>query len=73
MHGIKSRFHLLPLAEAFVRGYFDVYKTLLELGARPTLDLDRTMCRSFGTKLFDTGVKGRRHFIQLLYDHGKNK
>jgi hypothetical protein len=66
-------FHLLPLTEAFVRGYFDVYKTLLELGAKPILDLDRPMIRSFGTQLFDTGVKGRRNFIQLLYDHGKNK
>jgi len=63
-------FHLVPLAEASVRGYFDVYKTLLELGAKPSLDLDRNMFRSFGTQLFNTDTKGRRHFIQLLYDHG---
>lgn len=63
-------FHLLPLAEAFTRGYFDVYKTLLELGAKPMLGLDRSVFRSYGTQLFDTGVKGRRQFIQLLYDHG---
>jgi hypothetical protein len=63
-------FHLAPLAEAFVRGYFDVYNTLLELGAKPSLDLARNMFRSFGTQLFDTGIKGRQHYIQLLYDHG---
>ena len=66
-------FHLAPLAEAFVRGYFDVFKILLEHGAKPILDLDRNMFRSFGTQLFNLGTKGRRHFIQLLYDHGKNK
>ena len=64
-------FHLLPLAEAFLRGYFDVFKILLELGAKPVLDLERNMFRSFGTQLFNTGTKGRRHFIQLMYDHGK--
>ena len=63
-------FHLPPLAEAFVRGYYDVYKILLELGAKPILGLDRNFFRSFGTALFDTGTAGRRHFIQLLYDHG---
>ena len=63
-------FHLPPLGEAFMRGYYDVYKILLELGARPALDLERNMFRSFGTKLFEFGTKGRRHFIQLLYDHG---
>jgi hypothetical protein len=64
-------FHLPPLAEAFVRGYFDVFKILLERGARPSIDLNRNMFRSFGTELFNTGTKGRRHFIQLMYDHGK--
>ena len=71
LNGMKSMFHLPPLAEAFVRGYFDVYKILLELGARPVLGLDRNVFRSFGTDLFDTGTKGRRHFIQLLFDHGQ--
>jgi len=66
LNGFKSVFHLSPLAEAFVRGYFDVYKILLELGAKPALDLDRNMFRSFGTQLFDTGIKGRGNFIQLL-------
>jgi hypothetical protein len=66
-------FHLPPLAEAFVRGYYDVYKILLELGAKPILDLDRNIFRSFGVKLFNTGEKGRAHFIQLLYDHGKSE
>jgi len=66
-------FHSTPLAEAFIRGYFDVYKILLELGAKPSLNLDRNMFRSFGTQLFNTGTNGRQHFIQLLYDHGKNK
>lgn len=65
-------FHLPPLADAFVRGYFDVYKTLLERGARPVLGLDRNFFRSFGTEIFNSGAKGRRHFIQLLFDHGKN-
>ena len=64
-------FHAVPLAEAFVRGYFDVFKTLLELGARPTLDLDRNTFRSFGSQLFLTGEKGRQSFIQLLYEHGE--
>ena len=72
LNGIKTMFHLPPLAEAFVRGYFDVFKILLELGARPSLNLERNMFRSFGTQLFGTGTKGRRHFIQLMYDHGKN-
>lgn len=66
-------FHLVPLAEAFVRGYSDVYKTLLELGAKPVLGLDRNVFRLFGTQLFDIGTKGRRHFIQLLYEHGNRK
>ena len=66
-------FHLVPLAEAFVRGYWDVYKLLLELGAKPSLGLDRNFFRSFGTDLFETGTKGRRHFIQLLYDHGNTQ
>ena len=60
-----------PLTEAFLRGYFDVYKTLLELGARPVLDLERSVFRSFGTQLFESGAKGGRHFIQLLHGHGK--
>lgn len=63
-------FHLPPLAEAFVRGYYDVYQILLKLGAKPILGLDRNFFRSFGIELFDIGTKGRRHFIQLLYDHG---
>ncbi|CAF1016814.1 unnamed protein product [Rotaria sordida] len=70
LHGFKSMFHLPPLAEAFTRGYFDVFKILLELGAKPILNLHRNIFRSFGTQLFDTGIEGRRHFIQLLYDHG---
>ena len=73
MNGFKSMFHLAPLAEAFVRGYFDVFKILIEHGAKPVLDLDRNTFRSFGLQLFNTGTKGRKHFIQLLYDHGKNK
>ncbi|CAF1129897.1 unnamed protein product [Rotaria sp. Silwood1] len=72
INGFKSMFHLTPLAEAFTRGYFDVFKILLELGAKPILNLDRNIFRSFGTQLFDTGIKGRRHFIQLMYDHGGN-
>jgi hypothetical protein len=67
---LKTTFHLPPLAEAFVRGYFDVYKILLELGAKPILGLDRNFLRSFGIALYDSGARGRRHFIQLLYDHG---
>ncbi len=66
-------FHLPPLTESFVRGYFDVFKILLELGAKPLLELDRAMFRSFGTELFNTGTKGRQHFIQLIYDHGNKK
>ena len=64
-------FHLAPLAEAFTRGYFDAFKLLLELGARPNLGLDRNTFRSFGTQLFSAGDKGRHRFIQLIYDHGK--
>lgn len=66
-------FHLAPLAEAFVRGYFDVFRILLEMGARPQLELDRNIFRSFGHELFLNGEKGRQHFIQLLYDHGEEK
>jgi hypothetical protein len=73
LNGLKSMFHLPPLAEAFVRGYFDVYKILLKLGAKPILGLDRNFFRSFGIELFDTGTKGRRNFIQLLYDHGNTQ
>jgi hypothetical protein len=73
LNGIKSMYHLLPLGEAFVRGYFDVFRILLELGAKPLLDVNRNILRSFGTQLFDTGTKGRRHFIQLMYDHGNIK
>ena len=64
-------FHLIPLAEAFTRGYFETFQILLELGARPCLDLERNTFRSFGTDLFLTGAKGRQHFIQLLFEHGK--
>ena len=71
IHGLKTLFHLVPLAEAFVRGYLDVFKTLLELGARPTLDLERNTFRTFGSQLFLPGDKGRQAFIQLLYDHGE--
>ncbi len=66
-------FHLSPLSESFIRGYFDVFKILLELGAKPLLDLNRNTFRSFGIQLFDTGIKGRRNFIQLMYDHGNRK
>ncbi|CAF2883156.1 unnamed protein product [Rotaria sp. Silwood2] len=72
LNGLKSMFHLTPLAESFTRGYFDVFKVLLELGAKPILNLDRNIFRSFGTQLFTTGTKGRQHFIQLMYDHGGN-
>ena len=64
-------FHLAPLAEAFIRGYLDAFKLLLELGARPNLGLDRNTFRSFGTQLFSAGDKGRQRFIQLIYDHGR--
>lgn len=63
-------FHLPPVADAFVRGYYDVFKTLLELGAKPILNLERNTLRSMNTQLFDVGPKGRRRFIQLLHDHG---
>ena len=72
LNGMRSVFHYPPLADAFVRGYFHVYKTLLERGARPILGLDRNFFRSFGTDIFNSGTKGRRHFIQLLFDHGKH-
>ncbi|CAF0852726.1 unnamed protein product [Adineta steineri] len=72
LNGIKSMHHLAPLAEAFVRGYFNVFKTLLELGAQPSINLHRNTIRSFGVQLFDTNLKGRRHYIQLMYDHGAN-
>ena len=64
-------FHLIPLAEAFTRGYFETFEILLQLGARPCLDLGRNTFRSFGTELFLSGAKGRGQFIQLLYEHGK--
>ena len=63
-------FYLAPLAEAFIRGYFDVFKVLLERGAPPVIDLHWNTFRSFGTKMFETGTKGRRHFVQLMFDHG---
>jgi hypothetical protein len=72
LDGSKSMFHLSPLTEAFSRGYFDIFRLLLELGVKPEMQVDRGMCRSFGSRLFETGIKGRRHFIQLLYDHGKH-
>lgn len=72
LNGMRSLFHLPPLTDAFVRGYFNVYKILLERGARPILGLDRNFFRSFGTDIFKSSTKGRRHFIQLLFDHGKN-
>ncbi|UJR30263.1 hypothetical protein I4U23_017801 [Adineta vaga] len=70
LNGIKSMFYLPPLAESFIRGYYDVFKMLLERGAKPILDLHWNTFRSFGTQLFDTGTKGRRHFVQLMHDHG---
>jgi hypothetical protein len=72
LNGMRSLFHLPPLADAFVRGYYDVYKTLLERGALPMMGLDRNYFRSFGTEIFKSATKGRRHFIQLLFDHGKD-
>lgn len=66
-------FHLIPLAEAFTRGYFETFQILLELGARPCMDLGRNTFRSFGTDLFLPGAKGRQRFIQLLYEHGKRR
>lgn len=64
-------FYLTPLAEAFMRGYYDVFKVLLERGAKPVLDLHWNTFRSFGKQLFDVGTKGRQRFVQLMYDHGK--
>ncbi|CAF3689425.1 unnamed protein product [Rotaria socialis] len=72
VNGLESMFYLSPLSEAFIRGYFDAFKILLELGAKPVLSLDRNTLRSFNTQLFGMGTKGRKHFIQLMYDHGGN-
>ncbi|CAF0819728.1 unnamed protein product [Adineta ricciae] len=70
LNGVKSMFYLTPLAEAFMRGYYDVFKVLLERGAKPVLDLHWNTFRSFGKQLFDIGTKGRQRFVQLMYDHG---
>ncbi|CAM4739799.1 unnamed protein product [Rotaria magnacalcarata] len=72
VNGSESMFYLSPLSEASMRGYFDAFKILLGLDAKPVLSLDRNTLRSFNTQLFDMGTKRRKHFVQLMYDHGGN-